>query len=835
MDIILRMNSMRSAMDGGDYHSAYNEAVPLNLVFLQYGTLQDYSHYRNFMFNYGVLLSHLGQEDQSIQALKRSAERFKFEKGEKDKVYQLCLLWIAEDYIKLGDYLAAKAYLDEVEQLHSKDKDVRQKMVITKAELLYTEGKSGEALALLETIKKPDENLQALIDSYRVVAGGRTQVVERLQKRYAGLQKITDADLGWLNRLAVNLGAEKGTLHQAIEIGNKLIDYYNLHNLVRNPMYPTLLQNQAIYNLRLGNLEEAKSLMQRAKKVMDAYGGQVLPRMSLLENFAELEYKMGEYNDAAELALENMELNREQLAFNLLRNVDQRNNYWDNYGRWYVSNFPKIALSSGDSVSAAESYNSLLAGKGMINYSDKVFGEIASREGGKMKELWDKYVELDNNIKEERNFDKFSRMVEQRDKVFDQFASLCRDHEDFKNAFSFSWEKVAEALKPAESAVEFFEYTDSEGTAHYGAAVIPGSGRSPQLAYIGKADELARLNAGDVGADMWNSVWKPIQQYLSGSKKVYFAPAGTLYTLPIEYSGGKSDPLYVRLTSTRNLQDRSNNGKDEGWDDMVLYGGLTYRMTPATMQAEHNKYPRRRGVDHSFSRQGAAENISPLENTLIEVEEIAELVRPKLGNTPILLTGRSGVEESFKALSGNSPEVLHVATHGFFFDPSAQEAVPETLLSITSGGNSRYRVMRNSGLLLAGSNKAFVENESPVDTEDGILTAQEISELDLSNTDIAVLSACETGLGQISGDGVAGLQSAFKQAGVDTLLISLWKVDDEATSLLMKEFYRNWMIENKSQHEALAKAQDYIRNNKENPQWNSPDYWAAFILLDSLE
>ncbi|MCO7111772.1 CHAT domain-containing protein [Bacteroides uniformis] len=99
----------------------------------------------------------------------------------------------------------------------------------------------------------------------------------------------------------------------------------------------------------------------------------------------------------------------------------------------------------------------------------------------------------------------------------------------------------------------------------------------------------------------------------------------------------------------------------------------------------------------------------------------------------------------------------------------------------------------------------------PEGLEDGILTAKELAGLDLRGLDLVVLSACQTGLGEITGDGVFGLQRGFKKAGANTLLMSLWKVDDNATQLLMTQFYKN-LLAGKSKFESLREAQKYVRD-----------------------
>ena len=173
--------------------------------------------------------------------------------------------------------------------------------------------------------------------------------------------------------------------------------------------------------------------------------------------------------------------------------------------------------------------------------------------------------------------------------------------------------------------------------------------------------------------------------------------------------------------------------------------------------------------------------------------------------------------------------------------------------------------LKRSGLLMSGANIALKKGANLKDVEDGILTAQEISTLDLRGLELAVLSACQTGIGDIAGDGVFGLQRGFKKAGANTLLMSLWKVHDNATHLLMTEFYKN-LLAGESKFESLRKAQKYVRDYEEeieitpNKRWESqirqkmnkskepapqkikkikryasPYYWAAFILLDAID
>ena len=157
--------------------------------------------------------------------------------------------------------------------------------------------------------------------------------------------------------------------------------------------------------------------------------------------------------------------------------------------------------------------------------------------------------------------------------------------------------------------------------------------------------------------------------------------------------------------------------------------------------------------------------------------------------------------------------------------------------------------------MFSGANQALTGHKMSYRNDDGVLTAKEISLLDLRGLDLLVLSACQTGLGKVTGDGVFGLQRGFKKAGATTMLMSLWKVDDKATRLLMTYFYSN-LMSGMSKHASLIKAQEQLRKtemesvsrnrrgvgarakrakkNQQKKTYSDPYYWAAFILLDSM-
>ena len=229
-------------------------------------------------------------------------------------------------------------------------------------------------------------------------------------------------------------------------------------------------------------------------------------------------------------------------------------------------------------------------------------------------------------------------------------------------------------------------------------------------------------------------------------------------------------------------------------------------------------------------------SVTPLKGSQEEVELISHLLKER-GISQTLYTGAMATEESFKELSGACSSVVHVSTHGFYDSNKTEFPIVQNQIRIWNIGSSseisnEELSLSKSGVLLAGAEDYINGNMVSDLSDDGILTAREIAHLDLRGLDLAVLSACQTAQGEITGDGVFGLQRGFKKAGTNSILMSLWKVDDEATCLLMTEFYKNWIGKGKSKHQALELAKQEVRSRKD---WEDPKYWTAFILLDGLD
>ena len=193
-----------------------------------------------------------------------------------------------------------------------------------------------------------------------------------------------------------------------------------------------------------------------------------------------------------------------------------------------------------------------------------------------------------------------------------------------------------------------------------------------------------------------------------------------------------------------------------------------------------------------------------LGNTLREVNDIQAVLTGKGVKEVLKLRDTEASRDAFTGLTDSKVNLLHIATHGMY----------KSEKQLTDAES-----MQNSFLAFAGAN---LEDKA-------LVTAADIAKMNLRNCDMAVLSACETGLGKLGGDGVFGMQRGFKNAGVHTLLMSLKNVYDESTADLMISFYRH-LMDGSSKREALVKAQQDIRSKG----YKDPKYWATFILLDAF-
>lgn len=422
-----------------------------------------------------------------------------------------------------------------------------------------------------------------------------------------------------------------------------------------------------------------------------------------------------------------------------------------------------------------------------------------------------------------------------RNKQEKELAKMSRLFGEFHKFSSSTWKNVKNALSKEDLCIEF-TLTEQRDTIKYFACIIAPSLPKPIVVYLCDEQDIP-LYMSNPDSVLINNIWKPISYYLRGVKNIYFSPIGNLNCYAIESvtnwgekKGVISDYYNIyRVSSTRQL---IHMQKKIG-DGMVIYGGLNYNTPIDSIESNSFLYPDVREICTNRKMDGtrkAVQGLPYLPGTKEEAYNIYNTIKDKLQPSNIFW-GNTGTEASLKSFSGKNKRVIHIATHGYYEDYSSidKELSNEKSLSKQIVEES---VLKKSGLCFAGANNTLLGFRMPLGVEDGVLTSLEISLLDFSGLELVSLSACETALGHISSEGVFGLQRGFKLAGANSILMSLWKVDDAATCKLMTEFYSNWIAKKMTKHDALEAAKKIVR---ETPGWEDPKYWAAFILLDGLD
>ena len=424
--------------------------------------------------------------------------------------------------------------------------------------------------------------------------------------------------------------------------------------------------------------------------------------------------------------------------------------------------------------------------------------------------------------------------------------SASKEYGDYTKRFRTNWKDIRDKLKEGELGVEFVEFYDTCAIQNriYYALVINKYSDSPELIPLCMEQQIHEVMKSDNPGGMYRLIWNPILKKYNNVNKLFFSPAGILNNIGIEYVDineheniSEKYAIY-RLSSTREIVEN----EETTCKSAALYGGLVYSVDTDVLLAQNEKT----GIENSSSvmYRGLSDSLSvrnsfePLYNTKTEITEIDKTL--KRGNVSVSMFSDSfGTEESFKALSGKGMNLIHLATHGMYIGASEAESKKrESNLSFIqlddSGGGQiqEDKSLSRSFLVMSGGDMLPSHKEVPDNLEDGILTASEISKLDLRGLDLVVLSACQTALGDVDNEGVYGLQRGFKKAGAKTMLMSLDKVDDEATRILMVEFYKN-LIAGNSKYQSLKKAQQHLRK-VDNGKYDKPEFWASFILLDGL-
>lgn len=644
-----------------------------------------------------------------------------------------------------------------------------------------------------------------------------------------------------------------GDYNKALELNSEALNIRKTNFGEGHPHYALSLSNIASDYAHLGNYDKAIELAIQAMETRRVVLGDEHPEYALsLNRLSSYYIKKGDYTKAEIMFQQQLNSLQASLLSNLSSfSSENRKMYWEKYNKQFQL-YPNF-IDYSEQILGDVYDKSCLFSKGLLLSADTEMRKIILESGDdaalekyeqllSLKARLNKLYELP--IAERQvNVDSLERIA---DGLESDLIKMSKAYGDILHNLKLTWHDVQEQLRENDIAIEFLAYPilDSD-TIQYIALTIRKGYDSPHMVKLFDEFELKTIETSYYNNPQLSQIlWKPLEDELNGVMNIYFSPSGELYNIAIEsiphWSGNKmlSDCYHIyRLSSTRELAMIGSETESSG---AVVYGGIQYDTDIAQMgtPSQDTKYFAFRGFNpNSVSSRG---NWSYLPGSLDEANEVDSILYSKM-ITVQKVTGSAATETTFKGLTGQRKHLLHIATHGFYYDDStAHHSNERERLGFLQMDNGRPRyvedkAMTRSGLLFAGAQNTFDGVKIPDGVDDGVLTAQEVSQLDLRGLDLLVLSACQTGLGKITGDGVFGLQRGFKKAGAKSILMSLWEVDDSATKDLMANFYTA-LTQGISKREAFNIAQQYIKEHENNYYQNEErPSWAAFILLDALD
>ncbi len=832
-----------------EYTGQYTKAEPLYYRAKEIWSKnpgKDHPHYASCCDNLGILYMQLGQFDKAeifyIEAKDIREKLF----GHADPVYAISCNNLADLYRRIGQYSKAKL-------LYLQAKEIRGKAFGT-GHVLYA-GSLNNLAILLEQMGEYGMAEPLLAESKQI----KEKTVGKGHPDYA----TSCYNLGQVYEYMGRYDKAESMYLESKQVREKL--FGNAH-----PDYAESCNVLAGLYERSGKYAQARDLFETARQIREKSFGKQHPSCAeSYKNLANLAWVSGNYVDAGNHFSEALYLQAEQINRVFQFTSESEKQTYLAGSKMLINQFFSFSLSGENNNKYRPlAYNSALSDRNMILSSlEQLRWSIQNSGDTAIKNKYDEWMSAREQIyywstKPVTYRVPYAKDLEGKAEAMEkELARLSLAFKREQGRKEITWRTVLGNLKENEAAIEFveFNYYDARrlsDSVYYIALVLRKDRPEPELIPLFEKKQLDKLlkiysgtSAGQTQLNflyryiarsskagqqsLYDLIWKPIENKLQGIKTVYFAPAGSLFKISFAALPAGNDLLLsdkyqlVQLTTTAAVVDNSNKGIT-GSDKIVLYGGVEYDvdstgMKLAALKSSGNGIATR-SLPPDLTRE-VVQEFSYLGGTARELHDVNKLAQ-QYKYTVDLAEGKNATEESFKLLAGsNAPVVLHIATHGFFFpDPGTNKK------DNRAGGVAVFRQSDNplirSGLALAGANNAW-KGKPVAGVEDGILTAYEVSNMYLPNTKLAVLSACETGLGDIQGsEGVYGLQRAFKMAGVENLVMSLWKVPDGETAEFMQQFYKNLFAKQTIQ-EAFYNAQTIMKNKYR----KEPYKWAAWVLI----
>lgn len=485
-------------------------------------------------------------------------------------------------------------------------------------------------------------------------------------------------------------------------------------------------------------------------------------------------------------------------------------------------------------------YDALVMSKSFLLESERSMYDVIKRKGTpEDMQNYTTLASMKNQVKAwekdyNANADSILSVSRKIIRLENLLANRCKGYSDGTDFMDVDYDAVKHALGQNEVLIDFTDYISQTQGRKYAAYIINKVQYYPLLKALFAERQIDSLGvvrpdmyySEDYSEDVLNLLWEQLKENVSEGATIYYVPSQLLFQISLESLPLADGTLlgnhynFVRLSSARELVKMKSKSNSNKTNTAVLYGGLQYDLETTAMAEESKKYD----LSNLIALRGEIARgdsvFHELQGTKEEILKIEDLLKRNKWQVSSYM-GKNGTEESFLNMHGKSPKLLHLATHGFYYTPNRAENV-DYLKGYTDA-------MSLSGLVLSGGNAAWLGKPLPKGVLGGILSANDIARLDLNNTDMVVLSACQTGQGKATSEGLYGLQRAFKKAGVGTIVMSLWSVSDKITSEFMTTFYERLADTHNAwnKRKAFEEAKEIIRKKHPNPF-----HWAAFVMLD---
>lgn len=478
-----------------------------------------------------------------------------------------------------------------------------------------------------------------------------------------------------------------------------------------------------------------------------------------------------------------------------------------------------------------EVYKANVLAKGLLLQTERAFAEAIQQHGTAdereaLSQIGTLYETL---VVAEREQD-VAKQTELKIKIQTAENLLIRKNTALKDYMAYldvDFKAIHSALHKGEVLVDFLEMKHvQQNDKSVCAFIIRPEWEYPHLMRVCRYSEIdqiapqlnARLYEDSISCAFRHLALDSVLQYVNPGERLYYVPDGVLHSVAMENLKTDNGQLLSEVYDMRRISSARQIAQNHAqairtYRKATLYGALDY----GCYSTADDPIPISPTPD-SEDERGVGDAYEPLRATEYEIKTINSILKKAKFNTSCYRE-TEGTEESFRAIDGSGPDIIHLATHGYYLTQEQAQKV-KGLAGYTDP-------MQLSGLVMSGGNAGWLNVATEEGSLDGLLSAQEIAGMDLSNTKLVVLSACKTAGGQTKADGIFGLQRAFKKAGAGSLLMTLWGVNDEATAMFMTVFYQQLSKNGWDHHRSFVEAKSQIRQQRPEPY-----YWAGFVLLD---